>query len=197
MIGLIEGIAESTASILKVFSGWLSDRMGNRKWLMAIGYGISTLSRPLVAVATGWRLVLGSRFVDRFGKGVRTAPRDAIIAESTDHSSLGKAFGFHRAMDTMGAVAGRDLLFWRSHRRSVCGVVHGFHPCDQERFGWRRRNGDTTIGRGIGGGGGEVRTRYFGLRSGQTGASGFGFHRDLVGRREALAPCQGTAKQGC
>lgn len=112
MIGLIEGIAESTASILKVFSGWLSDRLGNRKWLMAIGYGISTLSRPLVALATGWRLVLGSRFVDRFGKGVRTAPRDAIIAESTDHSSLGKAFGFHRAMDTMGAVAGPALAFF-------------------------------------------------------------------------------------
>lgn len=112
MIGLIEGIAESTASILKVFSGWLSDRLGNRKWLMAIGYGISTLSRPLVALATGWRLVLGSRFVDRFGKGVRTAPRDAIIAESTDCASLGKAFGFHRAMDTMGAVAGPALAFF-------------------------------------------------------------------------------------
>lgn len=112
MIGLIEGIAESTASILKVLSGWLSDRLGNRKWLMAIGYGISTLSRPLIALATGWRLVLGSRFVDRFGKGVRTAPRDAIIAESTDHSSLGRAFGFHRAMDTMGAVAGPALAFF-------------------------------------------------------------------------------------
>src|SRR4030043_651483 len=80
-IGLIEGIAESTASLLKVFSGWFSDRIGNRKWLMAVGYGISTLSRPFVALATSWQQVLGSRFIDRFGKGVRTAPRDAIIAE--------------------------------------------------------------------------------------------------------------------
>ena len=86
VIGLIEGIAESTASILKVFSGWLSGKIENRKWLMAAGYGISTLSRPFVALASGWHQVLGSRFIDRFGKGVRTAPRDAIIVESSDKS---------------------------------------------------------------------------------------------------------------
>lgn len=112
VIGLIEGIAESTASLLKVFSGWFSDRIGNRKWLMAVGYGISTLSRPFIALATGWQQVLGSRFIDRFGKGVRTAPRDAIIAESTDKSSLGKAFGFHRSMDTMGAVVGPAMALF-------------------------------------------------------------------------------------
>jgi len=112
VIGLIEGIAESTASLLKVFSGWFSDRIGNRKWLMALGYGISTLSRPFVAVATGWHQVLGSRFIDRFGKGVRTAPRDAIIAESADRAYLGRAFGFHRSMDTMGAVVGPALAFF-------------------------------------------------------------------------------------
>lgn len=112
VIGLIEGIAESTASLLKVFSGWFSDRTGNRKWPMAAGYGISTLSRPIVALATGWHHVLGSRFMDRFGKGVRTAPRDAIIAESADKSSLGKTFGFQRAMDTMGAVLGPALAFF-------------------------------------------------------------------------------------
>ena len=112
VIGLIEGIAETTASLLKVFSGWFSDRIGNRKWLMAVGYGISTLSRPFVALATGWQHVLGSRFIDRFGKGVRTAPRDAIIAESTDKTHLGRAFGFHRAMDTMGAVVGPALAFF-------------------------------------------------------------------------------------
>ena len=112
VIGLIEGIAEATASLLKVFSGWLSDRIGNRKWLMAAGYGISTLSRPFIALATGWQQVLGSRFIDRFGKGVRTAPRDAIIAESTDKAYLGRAFGFHRSMDTMGAVAGPALAFF-------------------------------------------------------------------------------------
>lgn len=112
VIGLIEGIAESTASLLKVFSGWFSDRIGNRKWLMATGYGISTLSRPIVALATGWHHVMGSRFMDRFGKGVRTAPRDAIIAESTEKTHLGRAFGFHRSMDTMGAVVGPALAFF-------------------------------------------------------------------------------------
>lgn len=112
VIGLIEGVAESTASLLKVFSGWFSDRIGNRKWLMAAGYGISTLSRPFVALATGWQQVMGSRFIDRFGKGVRTAPRDAIIVESSDRAYLGRAFGFHRAMDTMGAVAGPALAFF-------------------------------------------------------------------------------------
>jgi len=112
LIGLIEGIAESTASLLKVFSGWYSDRIGNRKWLMAAGYGISTLSRPFVALASGWHQVLGSRFLDRFGKGVRTAPRDAIIAESTEKAYLGRAFSFHRSMDTMGAVVGPALAFF-------------------------------------------------------------------------------------
>ncbi len=112
VIGLIEGIAESTASLLKVFSGWFSDRIGNRKWLMAAGYGISTLSRPIVALASGWQHVMGSRFIDRFGKGIRTAPRDAIIAESSEKSYLGRAFGFHRSMDTLGAVVGPALAFF-------------------------------------------------------------------------------------
>ena len=112
VIGLIEGIAESTASLLKVFSGWFSDRIGNRKWLMAAGYGISTLSRPIIALATDWRHVMGSRLMDRFGKGVRTAPRDAIIAESSEKTHLGRAFGFHRSMDTMGAVVGPALAFF-------------------------------------------------------------------------------------
>jgi len=111
IIGLIEGIAESTASLLKVFSGWFSDRIGNRKWLMAAGYSISTLSRPIVSLATGWQHILGSRFMDRFGKGVRTAPRDAIIAESSEKTHLGRAFGFHRSLDTMGAVVGPALAF--------------------------------------------------------------------------------------
>lgn len=112
LIGLIEGIAESTASLLKVFSGWFSDRIGRRKGLMAAGYAISTFSRPLMALAGGWHQVLGSRFMDRFGKGVRTSPRDAIIAESADKRFLGRAFGFHRSMDTMGAVVGPGLAFF-------------------------------------------------------------------------------------
>lgn len=106
MIGLIEGIAESTASILKVFSGWFSDRIGRRKNLMIAGYTISTLSRPIIALAGAWQQVLASRFVDRLGKGIRTAPRDAIIAESTETTHLARAFGFHRSLDTMGAAVG-------------------------------------------------------------------------------------------
>ncbi|MBI3753114.1 MAG: MFS transporter [Deltaproteobacteria bacterium] len=112
VIGLIEGIAESTASILKVFSGYFSDRLGNRKWLTAAGYGLSTFSRPIVALAFSWHQVLVFRFVDRFGKGVRTAPRDAIIAESSEKAYLGRAFSFHRSMDTMGAAAGPALAFF-------------------------------------------------------------------------------------
>ncbi|WP_457552157.1 MFS transporter [Desulfobacula sp.] len=112
VIGLIEGIAESTASLLKVFSGYFSDRIGNRKWLMAAGYCISTLSRPVIALATTWHRVMGSRFIDRFGKGVRTAPRDAIIVESTDKAYIGRAFGFHRSLDTLGAVVGPGLAFF-------------------------------------------------------------------------------------
>jgi MFS family permease len=112
VIGLIEGLAESTASLVKIFSGWFSDHIGNRKWLMAAGYSISTLSRPLIAAASGWHQVMGSRLVDRFGKGIRTAPRDAIIAESTDTAWLGRAFGLHRAMDTMGAVVGPAAAFF-------------------------------------------------------------------------------------
>lgn len=108
-VGIIEGIAESTASLLKVFSGWLSDVLGKRKFLMTIGYGISMLSRPALYAASSWGGVLTARFIDRFGKGVRTAPRDAIIAESTENHNLGRAFGFHRSMDTVGAVIGPAL----------------------------------------------------------------------------------------
>lgn len=110
-IGLIEGIAESTASLLRVFSGWFSDRIGNRKWLIAAGYGISTLSRPIIALAPSWHYVLTSRFTDRFGKGIRVAPRDALIAESSESAYLGRAFGLQKAMDTFGAVIGPAVAF--------------------------------------------------------------------------------------
>lgn len=109
VVGLIEGIAESTASTLKVFSGWLSDRMRRRKPLTILGYGISTASKPVLAAATVWPIVLIGRFIDRLGKGVRTAPRDALIADCTDASCRGRVFGFHRAMDTSGAALGALL----------------------------------------------------------------------------------------
>lgn len=111
VIGLIEGIAESTASLLKVFSGWFSDRIGKRKILLSVGYGISTLSRPIIALSTLWGHVLTFRFIDRFGKGIRGAPRDALIAESTEYKDLGRSFGFHRGMDTLGGVAGPAVAF--------------------------------------------------------------------------------------
>jgi len=110
-IGLIEGVAESTASLLKVFSGWFSDRIGKRKPLVFWGYSLSVLSRPLLAGATSWIGVLIYRFTDRVGKGIRTSPRDALIADITESKNMGRAFGFHRAMDTVGAVLGPAIAF--------------------------------------------------------------------------------------
>jgi MFS family permease len=106
VIGLIEGIAEATASLLKVFSGWLSDRLRARKWLAVSGYAMSTLSKPLFYFANSWGAVAGVRWADRVGKGIRTAPRDALVADSIDERHRGLAFGFHRAADTGGAVLG-------------------------------------------------------------------------------------------
>lgn len=106
VIGLIEGVAESTASLLKLISGWLSDRLGRRKGLTVAGYGLSTLAKPFLYFATSWWWVLGVRFADRVGKGLRTAPRDALIADSTGTDQRGLSFGLHRAGDTAGAVVG-------------------------------------------------------------------------------------------
>jgi MFS family permease len=109
-IGLIEGIAETNASLLKAFSGWLSDRLGERKWLMVAGYALSTLAKPFLYVANTWAGVLGVRFADRVGKGIRTAPRDALIADSIDERRRGLAFGLHRAGDTAGALVGLVIV---------------------------------------------------------------------------------------
>jgi MFS family permease len=106
VIGLIEGVAESTASFLKLYSGWISDKLKKRKMLAVLGYGISTLSKPLFYFAQTWGMVAAARWGDRVGKGVRTAPRDALVADSTDQSQRGFAFGFHRAADTAGAFVG-------------------------------------------------------------------------------------------
>jgi len=106
VIGLIEGVAESTASILKLISGAVSDRIGRRRLLVGIGYGTSVAAKALYLVATVWPVVLIGRVGDRFGKGIRTSPRDALIADSTAPEYRGVAYGLHRAMDTTGAFAG-------------------------------------------------------------------------------------------
>lgn len=106
LIGLIDGIAESTASLMKLYSGALSDKLGKRKWLTVAGYGLSTFAKPFLYFANAWGWVLGVRFVDRMGKGIRTAPRDALLAGSIDEKQRGLAFGLHRAGDTAGAFTG-------------------------------------------------------------------------------------------
>ncbi|MDD5338667.1 MAG: MFS transporter [Dehalococcoidales bacterium] len=106
IVGLIGGLSESFDAIFRIFSGRISDRIRKRKLLAVIGYGFSTLVKPFMLLATAWGGVLGVRFGDRIGKGVRSSPRDALIADSADEKIRGKAFGFHRAMDTSGAVLG-------------------------------------------------------------------------------------------
>ncbi len=106
IIGFIEGIAEATASILKMFSGWLSDKLGGRKWLAVAGYGLSAVTKPFFYIAGSWGLIAGVRWADRAGKGIRTAPRDALVADSVTKEMRGLAFGFNRAMDKAGAVIG-------------------------------------------------------------------------------------------
>lgn len=109
IIGLIDGVAETTASLLKIYSGALSDKLGKRKWLTVAGYALSAFAKPFLYIANAWGWVLGVRFADRVGKGIRTAPRDALVADSIDPSQRGLAFGFHRAGDTLGAFLGLGL----------------------------------------------------------------------------------------
>lgn len=106
LIGLIEGVAEATSSLLKIFSGWLSDRLRMRKGLAVAGYAISALAKPFFYMANSWGLVAAARWGDRVGKGIRTAPRDALIADSIKPAQRGLAFGFQRAADTAGAMCG-------------------------------------------------------------------------------------------
>jgi len=115
VIGVIEGVAEATASVLKVFSGWLSDKLRSRKWIAVAGYSLSALAKPFFYFANTWGMVAGVRWADRVGKGVRTAPRDALVADSIKPSQRGLAFGFHRAADTGGAMVGlliAALVVW-------------------------------------------------------------------------------------
>jgi MFS family permease len=112
LLGLIEGIAESVASLLKVFAGYISDRLKNRKGLTVVGYSASAVGKLLLYLANAWGIVLGARVVDRLGKGIRTAPRDALIAESSVEGKRGSAFGLHRALDSSGAVVGVLLAYF-------------------------------------------------------------------------------------
>lgn len=105
-VGLVEGLAETTAAVVKLYSGWMSDRLQARKWLAVGGYGVSALSKPLYLLATSWPVVAAVRWGDRVGKGIRSAPRDALLADSVPADRRGLAFGLHRAADTGGAVVG-------------------------------------------------------------------------------------------
>jgi MFS family permease len=121
VIGLIEGIAETTASLLKVLFGVLSDRLGKRKPFAVAGYSLSALAKPLLYFASAWGWVLGVRVADRIGKGIRTAPRDALIADSIDSGQRGLAFGLHRAADTLGAFLGLGIaavIVWKTQAQA-------------------------------------------------------------------------------
>ena len=115
-LGLIEGVAEATASLLKLFSGVLLDKRGHAKGWVAGGYGLAAFSRPLFYLASSWPMVLALRFADRVGKGLRTSPRDALLAGSVSEERRGLAFGLHRAMDNAGAVIGPLLAAWLLER---------------------------------------------------------------------------------
>jgi len=116
IIGLIDGVAEATASLLKVYSGALSDRIRTRKWLAVAGYAISAVAKPFLYFSSTWGWVMGVRFADRVGKGIRNPPRDALVAASSDADQRGLAFGLHRAGDTLGAflgiAAGAAIIWW-------------------------------------------------------------------------------------
>jgi MFS family permease len=109
VVGLIGGLSESIDAIFRIFSGWLSDRVRKRKLLAVLGYSFSTLVKPIMYLATTWGAVLAIRFGDRVGKGIRTSPRDALVADSVSAGERGRGFGLHRAMDTTGAVIGLVL----------------------------------------------------------------------------------------
>jgi len=109
IVGLVGGISESTDAIFRIFSGWLSDKLGQRKFLAVLGYSLSTIAKPFMYLAASWGVVLAVRFSDRVGKGIRSSPRDALVADSVSARERGKGFGLHRAMDTFGAVLGLTI----------------------------------------------------------------------------------------
>jgi MFS family permease len=128
-VGVVEGLAEATASIVKVFSGALSDRMARRKPLVVFGYALAMVSKPLFPLAGSLSLVLVARFMDRLGKGIRGAPRDALIADVTHEGERGAAFGLRQGLDTAGAILGplaamRWYPRWRRLRCSSSGCAN-------------------------------------------------------------------------
>lgn len=127
-LGVIEGVAEAANSILKVVSGWLTDRWRRPKRLVLAGYGLSSAVRPVIALVTAWPQVLALRFTDRLGKGIRSAPRDAMLAGYAPAELRGRVYGFHRAMDHAGAVAGpliasAFLLFFPGEYRTLFALT--------------------------------------------------------------------------
>jgi MFS family permease len=129
VIGLIEGVAETTASLLKIYFGALSDRFGKRKPFAVVGYALSALTKPLLYFASAWGWVLGVRVADRIGKGIRTAPRDALIADSIDDKQRGLAFGLHRAAVSLGDFLGLGIaafIVWRSQAQASLLSVDTF-----------------------------------------------------------------------
>jgi MFS family permease len=156
-VGLVEGIAESTSSILNIVSGWLSDKIRKRKTLMLWGYGISAITRPLIALATaGWHILL-VRFVEKVGKGIRVPPRDALISESCTPDNRGRGFGLHRSMDNVGSIVGPllafsllaylgndyRLLFWIAAIPAFLGLgVLAFFTTEQIRAGSQTKKAD-------------------------------------------------------
>jgi MFS family permease len=128
VVGIIEGVAEATALVVRIFSGALSDRWRNRKWLTAAGYGLGAVTKPVFAIATGPGLVFAARFVDRIGKGIRGAPRDALIADLAPREMRGAAFGLRQSLDTIGGFVGpliamALMLAWNDDFRAVFWVA--------------------------------------------------------------------------
>jgi len=153
-LGIVEGVAEATALIVKVFSGTLSDYLGRRKPLAVLGYGLGALSKPLFAIASTSGMVLAARFIDRVGKGIRGAPRDALVADVTPPEMRGAAYGLRQSLDTVGAFAGpliaiALMLAWSNDFRAVfwVAVVPGVAATLLLYFGVRDAERPITTGR--------------------------------------------------
>lgn len=135
-LGIMEGVAEATGSLFKLFSGVISDRMGSSRIWVTGGYGLAAVARPLMGLASSWPVLLALRFSDRLGKGLRTAPRDALLAMSVDPSRRGLAFGLHRSLDNAGAVVGPLVAAWLLSR----------HVAIREALVWAALPGVVVIG---------------------------------------------------